>query len=223
VFTTAEFPAEIPRVQTRYFSYTKPLPTIMTNIIFHSQKFEFKGISIPEFDMESGKLIRLCLPNFDSKGNSLVQSFRNELMNHFEKKIPKIKLSKEYSESGIRKFMKSLTVENYITEKLNVVGTKSKIVAEYLELDSKEKLNNLTIGKNKTLAIKCDFEKYDILIFDYYGVSANEIAYLERIVDAEIIKGKCGIAIDRLEFNQNEETNKNIERIKITVGNTVYN
>ncbi|WCO03597.1 hypothetical protein [Psychroserpens ponticola] len=195
----------------------------MTNIIFHSPKFEFKGILIPEFDMESGKLIRLCLPNFDSKGNSLVQNFRNEIMNHFEKKIPKLKLTKDYSESGIRKFMKSLTVENYITEKLNVDGTKAEILAKNLELDSTEKLNNLTIGKNKALTIKCDFEKYDILIFDYYGVSANEIDYLERIVNAEIIKGKSGIAIDRLEFNQNEETNKKIERIKITVGNNVYN
>ncbi|WP_179006565.1 hypothetical protein [Winogradskyella forsetii] len=195
----------------------------MTNTIFHNPKFEFKGILIPEFDMESGKLIRLCLPNFDSKGNSLVRSFRNELMNHFEKKIPKIKLSKEYSESGFRKFMKSLTVENYITEKLNVDGTKAKIIAEYLELDSKEKLNNLTIGKSKALAIKCDFEKYEILLFDYYGVSANEIDYLEQIVNAEIAKDKCGITIDRLEFNQNDEINKNIERIKITMGNTVYN
>ncbi|MBC3847036.1 hypothetical protein H8K90_11640 [Winogradskyella echinorum] len=195
----------------------------MGNTIFHSPKFEFKGISIPEFDVESGKLIRLCVPNFDSKGNSLVQSFRNELMIHFEKKIPKIKLSKEYSESGFRKIIKSFTVENYITEKLNVDGTKAKIIAEYLELCSKKKVNNLTIGKNKALAIKCDFEKYDILIFDYYGVSVNEIDYLERIVDAEIAKNKCGITIDRLEFNQGDETNKNIERIKITVGNTVYN
>jgi len=195
----------------------------MTNTIFHSPKFEFKGILIPEFDMEFGKLIRLCVPNFDSKGNSLVQRFRNELINHFVKNIPKIKLSKEYSESKFQKFMKSLTVEDYITEKLNVDGTKAKMIAEYLELDSKEKVYNLTIGKSKALAIKCDFEKYDTLIFDYYGVSANEFDYLERIVDAEIKKGKCGIVIDRLEFNQNDELNKNIERIKITIGNNVYN
>jgi hypothetical protein len=40
----------------------------MKNIIFHSSKFEFKGIPIPELKIESGKLIRLCMPNFDSNG-----------------------------------------------------------------------------------------------------------------------------------------------------------
>jgi len=194
----------------------------MTNTIFHSSKFEFKGIPIPEFDMESGKLIRLCIPNFDSDGNDLVRDFRYELLNHFEKIIPKSKWSKEYSKSGILKLWKSITVEDYVINKLNTDKTKAKKIAEYLELDFKEKVDKLILGKRKALAIKCDFEKYETLIFDYYGVGANEIEYLERIVDAEIEKGKCGIAIDRLEFNQNDETNKNINRAEITVGNNVY-
>tara|TARA_R110001606_G_scaffold388956_1_gene554638 strand:- start:30 stop:617 length:588 start_codon:yes stop_codon:yes gene_type:complete len=195
----------------------------MTNTIFHSAKFEFKGVPIPKFNMESGKLIRLCVPNFDSNGNNLVHDFRYELLNHFEKIIPKSKWSKEYSKSGILKFWKSITVEDYVINKLMVDKTKAKKIAEYLGLDFKEKVDKLTLGKRKALAIKCDFEKYETLIFDYYGVGASEIEYLEKIVDAEIVKGKCGIAIDRLEFNQNDEMNNNINRVKITVGNTVYN
>ena len=191
----------------------------MTNIIFHSSKFEFKGISIPEFDMESGKLIRLCIPNFDSEGNSLVSDFRYQLLNHFEKIIPKSKWSKEYSKSEIQKLLKSISVEDYIISKLNTDKTKAIRIAQYLEIDIMEKVDNLTFEKRKALAIKCDFENYETLILDYYGVSANEFKYLERIVDVEIGKGKCGIAIDRLEFNQDDETNENINRLKITVGN----
>ena len=194
----------------------------MTNTIYHSSKFDFKGIPIPEFDMESGKLIRLCIPNFDSDGNDLVRDFRYGLLNHFERIIPKSKWSKEYSKSGILKLWKPITVEDYVINKLNTDKTKAKKIAEYLELDFKEKVDKLILGKRKALAIKYDFEKYDTLIFDYYGVGANEIEYLERIVDTEIGKGKYGIAIDRLEFNQNDETNENINRIKITVGNNVY-
>ncbi|WP_405207159.1 hypothetical protein [Aquimarina sp. LLG6339-5] len=194
----------------------------MTNTIFHSSRFEFKGIPIPEFDIESGKLIRLCVPNFDSKGNSLVHDFRYGLLSHYEKEIPKVKWSKEYKESLFRRYINPLTVENYITKKLNTDRIKAKSIAEYLELNSKEKIDKLILGKRKALAIKCDFEKYETLIFDYYGVGANEIKYLERIIDNEIEKGKSGIAIDRLEFNQNDEINKNIERIKVTVGNKVY-
>ncbi len=203
-------------------SYIQTLPAIMTNPKYHSPQFEYKGIPIPEFDLESGKLIRLCVPNFDSIGNNLVHSFRYGLLNHFEKIIPKAKWAKEYKGSLFRRCMRPLTVENYITQKLNIDATKAKTISEYLELNPKEKVHKLTIGKSKALTIKCDFEKYDTLIFDYYGVGASEFDYLEQIVDAEIKTGKCGIAIDRLEFNQNNEKNKNIDRIKITVGNTVY-
>lgn len=69
----------------------------MTSTIFHSSRFEFKGISVPEFDMESGKLIRLCVPNFDLKGNSLVHDFRYRLLSHYEKEIPKVKIAKHSS------------------------------------------------------------------------------------------------------------------------------
>lgn len=195
----------------------------MTNTIFHSSKFEFKGIPIPEFDIKSGKLIRLCVPNFDSNGNDLVHVFRYDLLNHFEKIIPESKYSKEHSKSGILKLWKSISVEEYIINKLNVDKNKAKKIAEYLELDSQEKVDKLILGKRKALAIKCDFEKHEILIFDYYGVGAKEFEYLEKIVDGEIKKGKCGIAIDRLEFNQNDETNNNINRAEITVGNNIYN
>tara|TARA_R110002111_G_C5872758_1_gene361665 strand:- start:172 stop:762 length:591 start_codon:yes stop_codon:yes gene_type:complete len=194
----------------------------MTNAIFHSSEFEFKGIPIPEFNIESGKLIRLCVPNYDSKGNDLVRNFRYELLNHFDNEIPNSKWSKEYSNSGFLKFWKSITVEDYIISKLNIDKTNAEMIAEYLEFDLKEKVEKLILGKRKALAIKCDFENHDTLIFDYYGVGANEFEYLEKIVDVEIKKGKRGIVIDRLEFNQKEETNKNINRAKITVGNNVY-
>ncbi|NMH89973.1 hypothetical protein [Flavivirga algicola] len=193
----------------------------MTQLKFHSPEFEFEGISIPEFDVEYGKLIRLCIPNFDSMGNSLVHRFRYGLLNRFEEKIPKAKWSKEYKESIFRKSLKPLTVENYITKKLNIDKTKAKDIAEYLELNPNEKVRDLILGKSKALAIKCDFEKYDTLVFDYFGVGAMDFEFLEKIVDFEIKRGKRGVTIDRLEYNQDEEKNENIEQLKITVGNNV--
>jgi len=194
----------------------------MTNSIFHSQKFNFKGIDIPDFDLKLGGIVRLCIPNFDSKGNSLVHNFRYDLLNHFEKMIPDIKWSKEYSVTGFKKLLKPITVEDYIMRNLNVDITHSRIIAEYLKLDSNEKVKNLILGKQKALAIKCDFINYETLIFDYYGVGATEFNYLEKVVDNEISKRKCGIVIDRLEYNQKDETNKNITQIKVTMDNTIY-
>ncbi len=193
----------------------------MNQPVFHGPEFEIKGIKIPAFKLESKKLVRLCLPNFDAEGNDLVHDFRYGLLSYFEKIIPKIKWSKEYSETGFRKLLKPITVEKFIMDRLNLSKTESKIIAEYLELDSTEKLNKLNFGKQKALAIKCDFESYQTLVFDYYGITANENDYLEKIVDAEIEKGKCAIAIDRLEFNQKDETNKNINRVKISFDNII--
>lgn len=193
----------------------------MTQQKFHSPEFEFEGITIPKFNLDFGELIRLCIPNFDSKGNSLVHSFRFGLLNHFEKTIPKAKWSKAYSESTFRKYLKPLTLENHISQTLNIDKIKSKEIAEYLELPPKEKVNNLTLGKRKALAITCDFKKNDTLIFDYFGVGAKESEYLEKIVNSEIKKGKRGITIDRLEFNQNDEINKNIRRIKVSLDSPV--
>ena len=194
----------------------------MTESIFHSQKFNFKGIDIPDFELRLGEIVRLCIPNFDSKGNSLIHNFRYDLLNHFEKTIPAIKWSKEYSVTGFKKLLKPITVEDYIMKKLNIDITQSRIIKEYLKLNSNEKVKNLILGKRKALAIKCDFINYNTLIFDYYGVAAMEFDYLEKIVDNEITKGKCGIVIDRLEYNQKDEINKNITQIKITMNNTIY-
>jgi len=194
----------------------------MTNLKYHSPEFEYDGISIPKFDLEPGKLIRLCLPNSDAEGNSLVHRFRMGLLNHFERSIPKAKWAKEYKDPIFRKYLKPMTVENYIITELNTGSSKAKTISEDLELNPKDKLRDLVLGKRKALAIKCDFEKYNTVVFDYYGVGANDFEYLERIVDSEITKGKCGIAMDRLEFNQNTEKYTNIEQIRISLGNKVY-
>jgi hypothetical protein len=191
----------------------------MTNLIFHSQNFIFKGIPIPEFNIIEGRLVRLCLPNFDSVGNGMVIEFRFELLNHFEKIIPKLKWSKEYSENRIIRLLKPISVGKYISRELNIDKEKAETLANYLELDINEKVKKLRIGKSKALALVCDFQKYDLLIYDYYGLGADEFEYLEKIIITELAKGKSAIALDRLEFQIKEEIYKNVDRVKITVGN----
>lgn len=71
----------------------------MSNAIFNSFQFEYKGVLIPEFSIKSGKLIRLCLPNFDSNEGDLTGDFRYRLLNHFEIILPKSKHSKEHTEA----------------------------------------------------------------------------------------------------------------------------
>lgn len=188
---------------------------IISKVIFISPQLDLKGITVPRFELKSDKLIRICLPIFDLEGNPLRFNFRFDLLKHFQNTIPNLKWSKEYSETRFQKLFKSISVGDYIMKNLNCTKEQAEIIAVYLELDVDEKVKKLIIGKGKALAIKCDFEKYDALVFDYYGVGGGEIDYLERIVDAEIRKGKSAIVLDRLEFQIKEEVYENIERVKI--------
>ena len=184
-------------------------------IIFHSQKFKFQGIDIPEFQLEKGKLIRLCIPNFDENGRSLVHQFRCDLLHHLAENIPNAKLITGFQENKLISLFNAITVENYIMRNLGIDKNKVIDIAKALQIKPKEKVKNLILGQQKALMIKCNFEKYTTLVFDYYGVGALACENLEQIVDTEISKGKSGIVLDRLEYNSNEETNQNITQIKI--------
>ncbi|WP_299621568.1 hypothetical protein [uncultured Tenacibaculum sp.] len=184
-------------------------------IIFHSQKFKLQGIDIPEFQLEKGKLVTICIPNTDSKGRCLVHDFRYDLLHHLAENVPNAKLITDFQENKLISLFNAITVENYIMKSLDIDKNKAIDIAKELQIKPKEKVKNLILGQQKALMIKCDFEKYTTLVFDYYGVGAMACENLEQIVDTEISKGKSGIVLDRLEYNCNEETNQNITQIKI--------
>ena len=58
----------------------------MTNSIFHNEEFEFCGISVPEFELKSGNLIRIYISNFDSENQSLSFDLMIELIKYFQDK-----------------------------------------------------------------------------------------------------------------------------------------
>ncbi|WP_299836470.1 hypothetical protein [uncultured Tenacibaculum sp.] len=183
-------------------------------IIFHSQKFKLQGIDIPEFQLEKGKLVTICIPNTDSKGRCLIHDFRYDLLHHLDKNILNAKLITDFKENKLISLFNAITVENYIMRSLDIDKRKAIDIAKELQIKPKEKVKNLILGQQKALIIKCNFEKYTTLIFDYYGVDSMTFQDLNALVNKEIKTGKSGIVLDRLEYNFKEVINQYTIQIK---------
>ncbi|MFI1742872.1 hypothetical protein, partial [Thalassobellus sediminis] len=200
-----------------HYSYTQPLGTIMTNSIFHNKEFELNGISVPEFELKSGKLIRLYIPSVRIIGFDLTI----ELIKRFQKKNKNLPWAKNHSQNSILEKLFPLTVEKYLIKKKKIDKQNAKRIADEIGIKLNDKFEEIGFINRKALIIKTLFEKNSSILIDYYGVDAIGIKKLEGIVNTEIEKGKTGIAFDLLEYVEEKEPFENIERIKITVPNKV--
>ncbi len=195
----------------------------MKNSIFQNKKFELNGISVPEFELQSGKLIRIYVPNFNINSLPLGFDFTIELIKHFQTQKTDFPWAKNFRKNTVSEFLNPLTVKKYLINKMRIDKLTAKKIADEIGIELTHRFEHLNFTNKKGLIIKSLFEKNDNIMLDYYGVDAIGIGFLESLVNSEIEKGKSAIAFDRLEFKADKEPYGNIEPIKITVPNTVYN
>lgn len=193
----------------------------MTNSTFHNKGFEINGVSVPEFELKSGNLIRIYIPNFDSENQPLGFDLTIELIKYFQNKKSDFHWAKNYRQNTITELLNPLTVEKYLMNKVQIDKQNAKQIANEIGINLTDRFEHLNFTKKKALIIKSLFEQNDSIILDYYGVDALGIGFLESLVNSEIEKGKSAIAFDRLEFKANNEPFENIKIIEITVPNNV--
>lgn len=199
----------------------KPLGAIMTNKIFNSTEFEVNGISVPEFELKSGNLIRIYIPNFDSEHQPLGFDFTIELIKHFQNKKQNFPWAKNYQQNTVTELLYPLTAEKYLINKMRIDKQNAKRIVDEIRINLTDRFEHLSFTNKKALIIKALFEQNDSIILDYYGVDATGIGFLESLVNSEIEKGKSAIAFDRLEFKTKNEPFKNIKTIEITIPNNL--
>ena len=189
----------------------------MQKSTFHSENLEINGIQIPEFELKSGNLIRIYIPNFNNENKPLGFDLTIELIKRFQNQKTDLPCAKNFQQNSFSAFFNLITVNKYLVNKMKIDKVNSeKIIAE-LKLNPNEKYEHLSFNKKKALAIKALFKKNDVILLDYYGVSAMGIAVLEKIVNTEISKGKSAIVFDNLQFAHEKEPYENIKPIKITI------
>ncbi|MDR6966210.1 hypothetical protein J2X31_000203 [Flavobacterium arsenatis] len=185
----------------------------MSNIIFHSKEFEINGISVPEFNLQGGKLIRIYIQNFNLENLPLGFDMTIELIRHFQNQKPNFHWAKNYHQNNIVEFFYPLTVHKYLISKMRIHKLTAERIAKDIGVELTDRFEDLSFVKRKALIIKSMFEKNDFIMLDYYGVHLEGIGYLENLVNSEIERGKTAIAFDRLEFKADKEPYDNIESI----------
>ncbi|MBF8149385.1 hypothetical protein ITJ86_05720 [Winogradskyella sp. F6397] len=193
----------------------------MTNSIFHNEEFEINGISVPEFELKSGNLIRIYIPNFNLENLPLGFDLTIELIKRFQNQKTDFPWAKNYRQNTVTEFLNPLTVNKYLINKMQIDKLTARRIAEEIGISLNEKFEYLSFKNKKALIIKACFEKNDSILLDYYGVDAMGIEFLENLINTEIEKGKSAIAFDNLQFANEKEPYENIKPIKITVPNTV--
>lgn len=194
----------------------------MKNRIFQIDEFEIDGISVPAFELTYGQLIRIYVPFIGTNISVTGHNLTKKLIKHFQNHKTNLPFAKNYQKQVISELISSLTVDKFLIKKMRIEEQIGKKIVDEIGINHSDKIENLSLTNKKALIIKSLFEKNDLIIFDYYGIGANDITFLEKIVNSEIEKGKSGIAFDRLEFITDKEPFDNIMQIKITVPNNVY-
>lgn len=189
----------------------------MQKSTFHSENFEINGIQIPEFELKSGNLIRIYIPNFNNENKPLGFDLTIELIKRFQNQKTNLPWAKNHQQNFFSSFLNPLTVHRYLMNTMKIDKVNSEEIIDELKLNPNEKYEHLSFNNKKTLAIKAHFKKNDSILLDYYGVSVSEIEILEKIVNTEINKGKSAIVFDNLQYAHEKEPYKNIKPIKITL------
>ncbi len=187
----------------------------MTKTIFHSEEFEINGISIPEFELKNGNVIRIYIPNFDRKYMPLGFDLTIELIKRFQNQEPDLPWAKNYRQGTFMELINPLTVNKYLINKMRIDKLRAQRIAEEIGVNLNDKFEHLGFTNRKALIIKALFHKNDSIILDYYGVDATGIGFLESLVNSEIENGKSAIAFDRLEFKVDKEPFQHITPIEI--------
>ena len=193
----------------------------MKNTVFHHKEFEIGGMLIPEFELKRGSLIRVYIPNFNQQNLPLGFDLCVRLIKRFQCQKPDFIWAKNYHPNGLMKIIRPLTVKRYLLNKMRIDMAKASPIADEIGINLNDQFEQLSFAKRKALIIKATFEKHDNILLDYYGVDAEGIAFLEKIINDEIEKGRSAIGFDRLEYAVQYEKYENIKPIRITAPNDI--
>lgn len=189
----------------------------MINSIFRSKRIEINGIHIPEFELKSGVLIRIYIPNFNIENLPLGFDLTEELLKRFQNQKSDFIRAKNYEQNTVIEFFNPLTVKKYLINKMRIDHPVAKKIVEEIGINLYDKFSHLSFNNRKALIIKACFEKNESIILDYYGVDVMGIKFLEKIVNTEINKGKSAIAFDNLQFAHEKEPYENTKPIRISL------
>ncbi|MDO1452016.1 hypothetical protein Q0590_37450 [Rhodocytophaga aerolata] len=188
-----------------------------------SQGFIIRGYLIPPFELKSGKLIRIYIPNFSENNEILGVDLATELIEVFKQSRPEkglivkesLPYAKNYAQNRLAEKLFPLSVQKYLTTNLKVPKEEAESIISELGIEPSRRLDKISFTERKYLTISGLYSSNEAIMFDYYGVDAMNIELVNRLIKSKVSKGKCAIGFDNLQYMETNEPFENVERLII--------
>ncbi|QNE40019.1 hypothetical protein F1C16_10840 [Hymenobacter sp. NBH84] len=123
--------------------------------------------------------------------------------------------AKNYQQNFLERNISIKTAKQYLLKKFNIVSSRADNILDDLGISANERISWLKWSKRKALTIKGLLANNNIISFDYYGISADSIDWINDIIQHELNKEKCFIGFNNLQYMEEQEPYDNFERIVV--------
>ncbi|WP_353779485.1 hypothetical protein [Winogradskyella sp. 3972H.M.0a.05] len=170
-------------------------------MLLQSNTFNIKEFRIPEFTLGKGEMIRFWveivpIPKDGTNGYWGVSRMK-EVIKGIDDSIY---LAPVKLKTSVFDFLKPITVRKYLEQKFGYSDDEIEKLISRFGIKPYYQLQKLGCGHGKLFSILCEFQKRDIVVFDYYGLSLESEKQLTDFVKSEIQKGKSAISFDNLYY-----------------------
>ncbi|UOQ70930.1 hypothetical protein [Hymenobacter cellulosilyticus] len=193
-----------------------------------SAGFWLQGCWVPPFEVGSGQLLRVYIPNFGPDPTlylgrdwalTLAAALNNPGRLPISKPARQVPYAANFRRAGLWELLRPLTTEQYLIKTLGLSPAQARSILGEVNLPATQLMKNLALVWQKILTIKGLFATHSGIFFDYYEVgAAPQITLLEEAIDQEMRRGKWAVGFDNLQYMEAHEPFDSIRRLQITAG-----
>lgn len=181
-------------------------------------EFETNGFKIPEFKIESGKMIRFWVEIVPKKVGDEDWGIKkmSEIIDNYNKNnAVKIHFCKNQLKLGIFDFMKPIKLKEYLFKVFGERGKEVEATLETFDIKPYYTLRKMGTSDQKVLSIICGIELNEVIAFDFYGLGFDTVEKLMNYMKIKLTEGKSLIAFDNLNYREEIIVNSQIEHFNI--------
>ncbi len=186
--------------------------------------FNVKEFLVPEFTLDSGKMIRFWVQIVPEKENQTdgywgVKKIFEIIENYNSQNLGvKIYLCPSKLKMSLFDFIKPIKVGQYLDKMYEQKSVKIKNDLKAFNIKSEYTLRKMGGTDQKLLSIICGIEQNDRVAFDFYGFAPDTEVKLMKYLQRKLNEGKSLLSFDNMEYKDKTIDELNIENLIIKRG-----
>ncbi|WP_157454134.1 hypothetical protein [Crocinitomix catalasitica] len=183
--------------------------------------FNVKEFLVPEFTLDSGKMIRFWVQIVPEKENQTdgywgVKKIFEIIENYNSQNLGvKIHLCPSKLKMSLFDFIKPIKVGEYLEKVFGLKSSKIKNDLNSFNIKPEYTLRKMGFAHQKLFSIICGIERNDIIAFDFYGFAPDTEIKLIKYIHTKLDEGKSLLAFDNLGYKEENFDTLNIENLII--------